>query len=70
MSIQELHLQKPASEMTPEEWEELKATVDARVREQGREPVDWSRIAQPRTSTEADMAWAQEVLKKYDLMPA
>jgi hypothetical protein len=58
---------KPASEMTPEEWEACKAYVDAHVAAQGKEPLDWSTVSQPKPLTERDIAWAKEVFKRYGL---
>jgi hypothetical protein len=61
---------KPASEMTPAEWEEFKAEVDAARAAEGQEPIRWHRFTQPQPLTEADRERARKAAVDFGLIPA
>jgi hypothetical protein len=69
MSVQERRLQKPACEMTPEEWEGQKRSVDQHRAAMGKAPVDWSKMAQPRPMSEEGRQWALELFGRLGKLP-
>lgn len=70
MSIQERSPeQKPASQMTPEEWEQHKRFVDQQLAEQGKPPADWSKMSQPGPMSAEDREWALEVFERLGKLP-
>lgn len=64
MSIQERSIQKPTSEMTPEEWQAHQREVNEMLAAQGKPPIDWTRWAQPRPLTEAGRQRALETFRR------
>jgi hypothetical protein len=64
MSIHERELNKPTSEMTPSEWEHHQREVNKTLEAQGKQPIDWSRWAQPGPLTEDGRQWALEVFRR------
>jgi hypothetical protein len=65
MSVRERDLgSKPASEMTPEEWRSHQRQVNEELVASGKEPIDWSRWAQPTPLTEERRQRALETFRR------